>query len=160
MSSQKRSITKTVHYPAVFDQDTGTAVYEYLKENIVWDDGIPSRREGFTRKAKPLTYDSDDTVKNLLDIALAKIGGNWDILGVYLNYYRDGNDFTPSHTHNGTSQLVISLGATRHLQLGTKEFALKNGDVIVFGSSAHGVRKEPDVRDGRISIATFMVPKV
>jgi hypothetical protein len=37
-------------------------------------------------------------------------------------------------------------------------YALKSGDVIVFGASSHGVPKQLDVTEGRISIATFAVP--
>ena len=53
-------------------------------------------------------------------------------------------------------QVVISLGATRTLIIGKKTFSLNNGDVIIFGSSTHGVPKEPTITNGRISIATFM----
>ncbi len=75
---------------------------------------------------------------------------------VYVNYYRDGNDFCPTHRHKGTEQIIISLGATRRLHVGKRYFELDDGDVIVFGSSNHGVPQESGVTEGRISIAVFV----
>lgn len=78
--------------------------------------------------------------------------------GVYLNYYRNGEMWTPNHSRPGTHQLVISLGATRTLEVTKKKIPMKNGDAILFGSATHGVPKEPEITTGRISIATFMRP--
>lgn len=78
--------------------------------------------------------------------------------GIYLNYYRDGNDWAPSHSHPGETQLIISLGATRSLKIGTKTYEIGNGDVIVFGSSSHSIIQDPSITEGRISIATFCHP--
>jgi hypothetical protein len=80
-------------------------------------------------------------------------------LGAYINYYRDGNDWAPSHSHPKQVQMIISLGTTRNLIVGTKTYILNSGDMIIFGSSTHQVHVEPEVTEGRISIATFMVPK-
>ena len=65
--------------------------------------------------------------------------------------------WTPNHSHKGTHQLVISLGTSRTLQVGNKDYLMENGDVILFGSSMHGIKPDQSV-NGRISIATFMVP--
>ena len=83
----------------------------------------------------------------------------FDLVGIYLNYLKDGTHYVPSHSHKGMVQLVISLGADRTLTVGAKDYRLKNGDVIIFGASAHAVPPETNLKDGRISIATFMVPK-
>jgi hypothetical protein len=79
------------------------------------------------------------------------------IQGIYLNYYENGDHHTPNHSHKGTHQLVISLGQTRTLNVGGKDYSMENGDAIIFGGSVHGVPKDNSV-NGRISIATFMVP--
>lgn len=50
---------KTVLYKDIFTSDECLAMYEYLKENIDWEDGVPSRINGFTRKAKSLFPDED-----------------------------------------------------------------------------------------------------
>lgn len=76
--------------------------------------------------------------------------------GVYLNYYRDGNDWTPNHTHPGTTQLVLSLGATRGFVYGKSTYNVNNGDIVIFGATTHGVPKQPDIKEGRISIALFL----
>lgn len=59
------------------------------------------------------------------------------------------------YSHPGLVQIVISFGATRTLIIGKKEYNSKNGNVFIFGSSTHGVPKEPKIKDGRISIALF-----
>jgi uncharacterized protein YjlB len=79
------------------------------------------------------------------------------ILGLYLNFYENGEMWTPNHSHSGTHQLVVSLGQKRTLQVGKKNYEMTNGSAIIFGSSTHGVPKDDSV-DSRISIATFMVP--
>lgn len=78
--------------------------------------------------------------------------------GIYVNYYRDGNDFLPQHSHPDTIQLVISLGATRDLKVTSKTYSLQNGDCITFGVATYGIAKQPTVTEGRISIACFMRP--
>lgn len=66
--------------------------------------------------------------------------------------------YTPNHTHPGTTQLIISLGCTRILNIGKKSYQMNSGDACIFGSSVHGVPKD-DSKDGRISIAVFMKTK-
>ena len=142
--------------------------------DLPWKDGIKSRtgsrvrsseHTGFTRLAHQLDMESKqgemilDIIKDVLlqmktqDPKLP----NYAVFGVYINYYRDGNMYTPQHSHKGTHQLVISLGATRTLTIAKRAISMENGDAILFGSSIHGVPKEQSL-GGRISIATFMAP--
>jgi len=149
---------RTVFKKRVIDAEVATDLYNFLKWNIEWVDGVKSR-SGFTRKAKPLNYGDIKEIDDVIDTALMSLTDTEYIIeGIYLNYLRDGNDWVPSHTHKGTHQLVISLGGTRTLQINNKDFSMSNGDAIIFGSSAHGVPKDDSV-DGRISIATFMIRK-
>lgn len=159
---------ETRHYQAAFDSETADFAYDHLVNTIEWEDGVKSRRTGFTRKAKAIHFNSDEIVQNLILGALSMIddpanraqdefsGQKFGIGGIYLNWYRDGNDYTPSHSHD-TCQLIISLGATRTLKVGNTNFLSGNGDIIVFGKSLHGVPKEPEVEEGRISIAVFLM---
>ena len=152
-------VIKTEYYKNFLHPDIATALYAYLKYDIDWEDGIPSRRHGFTRKAKGMDMNEIFLGNNSLKDILINVFQSLKIdsaYGIYLNYYRDGNDFTPSHTHKNTKQLIISLGETRKLDVGSKTYDMNNGDVIVFGSSAHGIKKEPEVKEGRISIAVFI----
>jgi hypothetical protein len=117
---------------------------------LPWKDAVRSRN-GFTRLAHQLDLESKQGEK-ILGIIKDVL-----VLGVYINYYRDGNMYTPQHSHKGTHQLVISLGVPRTLLVGKKSIKMENGDAVLFGSSTHGVPKEVS-NGGRISIATFMAP--
>ena len=66
----------------------------------------------------------------------------------------------PWGSHRGQVQMILSLGTTRNLIVGSKTYALNSGDVITFGSSTHQVPIQDEVSTGRISLATFMVPRV
>jgi len=151
---------KTEHYIGAFEEDYATSVYLHLQENIAWLDGIKTRSGGFTRKARPMEFGEDAIVDSIITSALHIItkGVSKTIMisGIYLNYYLDGNNYTPNHSHPGSKQVVISLGATRVLKVGTKNYDVGNGDIIVFGSSLHGIAKDPSVTEGRISIALFI----
>lgn len=139
-------------------QDIANHMFEYLKSNIQWVEGIRSRN-GFTRKAKPLFFQEDINVWSMVDNILSKMDRKFVVNSIYLNYYEDGEMYTPEHVHKDTWQLVISLGATRIFTLKSKKFSLENGDVVVFSDQKHGVPKAPGLKDGRISIATFMTLK-
>lgn len=134
-----------------------TSLYEYLKENMQWEEGIRSRK-GFTRLAASLEICDDIRVSQAVRTAVSVLGRhNYFINGIYINYYQNGEMWTPNHTHRGTHQLVISLGARRDLVVAKKTYQMENGSAIIFGSSVHGVPK-CDVQEGRISIAVFLIP--
>lgn len=151
--------TRTTFLLNAVDSEDATNLYNKLKNNIEWEDGIRSKK-GFTRKAKTIFsidyYIKYPEIKECVDSVLSLFDEKYKVLGVYLNFYENGEMYTPNHTHPGTQQLVISLGSTRTLTINKKEFKMSNGSAILFGSSMHGVPKEPEVKDGRISIATFM----
>lgn len=150
-------IIYTKYHPGLLTIDHATALYEYFKDNIAWEDGIKSRVHGFTRKAKPMQLGMDPVLDATITTVLTEMKiYRTGIYGVYLNYYRDGNDFTPNHSHPGMKQIVISLGASRQLTMGSSSYEMKNGDVIIFGSAIHGIPKEPRCKEGRISIALFL----
>ena len=155
---------KTLFKERILHMDTATELYDYLKNEVKWEDGIRSRK-GFTRKAKSVDTESKIFIElsGYLNIAYEGLTGSslesdYFVLGIYLNYYENGEMYTPNHSHPGTQQLILSLGATRTLNVGKKSFNMSNGSAILFGSAVHGVKKEK-VNDGRISIATFMVPR-
>ena len=146
--------------------------FEHLRDGTDWIDGIFSKRKNKISRKAFYHEDLDDPVNRMIakmitnaikDIhAFHEATGTRDpiegltSLGTYVNYYRDGNDFCPAHSHPGQIQLVISLGATRPLKVGAKIYNLESGDVIVFGSSTHSIEADSTIKDGRISIATFM----
>jgi len=147
---------QTKYYSNILNGETSSVVYEYLRNNIEWEDGIRSRL-GFTRKAKPMQIGMDYTLDSIIMQVINKMEMNSvGVHGIYLNYYRDGNDWTPNHSHPGMKQVVISLGATRTLTVGGKSYSMSNGDAIIFGSGIHGIPKDLSCADGRISIALFL----
>jgi alkylated DNA repair dioxygenase AlkB len=131
---------------------------------LPWKDAVRSRN-GFTRLAHQLDLESKqgEKILGIIKDVLVQMKtqhprlANYAVFGVYINYYRDGNMYTPQHSHKGTHQLVISLGVPRTLLVGKKSIKMENGDAVLFGSSTHGVPKEVS-NGGRISIATFMAP--
>jgi hypothetical protein len=151
-------ITRTEYFPSLIPADTATFAFEYLRDAIKWEEGVKSR-SGFTRLAKSVSMD-DDVIRSLVETAVKGISEGKNnieslaLFGVYLNYYKDGSMCTPNHSHPKTTQIIISLGGTRTLNVAKKSYRMKNGDVAIFGSSVHGVPKE-DTTEGRISLAVF-----
>lgn len=153
----KNPRTKTTFIEDAVNPNDADNLYEKLKNEIKWETGIKSKN-GFTRKQKmlsiedPLFFDIMECIENTLLFFQEK----YMVLGAYLNYYENGESYTPNHSHANTQQLIISLGETRTLIIGNKEYKMTNGSAIIFGASTHGVPREPEVKNGRISIATFM----
>lgn len=145
------------------EKKLATEIFEDLRDNIKWQLGV-----GNSRLAKPLTFeDASPQIQGILVAAIAKfkkvsikdVLDKFNIYGIYLNFYRDGDDYTGSHTHT-TSQIVVSFGSMRTLKVGAKEYHMRHGHVIMFGRSAHGVPKEKvKTKDSfggqRISVAAF-----
>lgn len=148
------SIIRTTYFPQLVEHDKAIELYHHLKDNVDWQDGIKSK-QGNTRKASSFELGIDDKFDQVVLNALFNIG-NVNIYGIYLNYYRNGEDWTPNHSHPGMKQFIISLGATRQLTMGKKVYPMNNGDCMIFGSSVHGVPKDPQCITGRISIALFL----
>lgn len=142
--------------PALLDTQTADDLFAHLEKNIVWEDGIYSTKAKMvSRKAKALSS-LDEKLYPVVLLALERFDVDVDKLAdVYLNYYRNGKDFAPQHKHPGTTQIVISLGCPRTLNVAKRDFIMQNGDAIIFGSSMHGVVADPDCNEARISIAIF-----
>lgn len=157
MEQAKNTRCYTTYKSGILQDAEATVLYQYLVENVKWEQGIRSRK-GFTRLAKALGPGDEILVDEALAMALSVLGKHeYNLTGIYLNYYKTGDMWTPNHTHPGTHQLVISLGAKRTLQVAKKEYQMENGSAIIFGSATHGVPK-CDCDEGRISIAAFLEP--
>lgn len=156
---------RTVYCKNLISEEQATDCYNYLKDNIEWAEGIRSKN-GPTRLASPLSWSQLEDHPKLKEIVYGSLISfssenpntfrldKYGIYGIYLNYYKNGEMYTPNHSHPKTVQFIISLGGERILNVGKKEFSMKNGDVIAFGSSIHGVPKSSST-EGRISIALF-----
>lgn len=151
---------KTQYFPKFLDQKVADNLFEFLKDTIEWEQGILSK-QGPTRLAKSISNEElirdFPEILNIISDGLEKLDQNFSILGCYLNFYEDGKMYTPNHSHSGTQQMIISLGVSRTFTIGKKEILLGNGDMIVFGSAVHGIPKDLECTQGRISIAVFLV---
>lgn len=153
---------KTEYFPQIIDKNTANQYYLFLKDNVKWQDGIYSKKaKKITRLAYATNEEQtdfiDEFISQIIHNVLNKLNRQYYLLGSYINYLRNGLDWVPTHSHPDQIQLVISLGETRTLKVGAKEYQMNSGDVIIFGSSLHGVAQEPNITEGRISIATFML---
>lgn len=113
MTSVNRVLTQ--YYPNQINTDYGTLLYEHLKLNIEWEDGVKSQN-GFTRKEKSISPGDDryfDTVIKTLNMS--------DVM-VYILIIIEMGMITPNHSHPGMKQLIISLGRTRTLTMGKKSY--------------------------------------
>ena len=160
----------TEHFKHILNEQTSTQLYFNLSENINWVEGVRSKK-GFTRLGYICDFDEIPAeIMNCVTKSLKMYSSKRNcpiegvnIRSVYLNYYVNGDYWCPNHTHKNTIQIVLSLGTTRTLNVGKKQFSLSNGDLVIFGSSVHGIQKEVvDTSNifggGRISIAFFVDP--
>lgn len=144
----------TLHVPGLLTPEESEDLFVGLLGSLNWGEGVPSRR-GHTRLACPLRIGENEAVDSTVAKVISSLGLPLQPVYIYVNLYRDGNDWTPNHTHPGEKQVIVSLGTCRTLMVNKKSYSMGNGDVIVFGSAVHGVPKEPNVVGARISIAVF-----
>ena len=133
-----------------------------IRDSSPWSEGIKSRN-GISRLQCQYHILPDYIKEIILDLvneAFTQLNFTRDenngigIDSIYLNYYRDGNDFCPKHQHLGTKQLLISLGSERNLYINNKVYKLESGSVIIFGEEFHQIKKEENIGE-RISIVVF-----
>ncbi len=145
------------HIPKLIDDCEGYDLYFSLSETIPWQDGIKTRYGGFTRKGYSLQNCENKGVDNAINTVMLNFGiKDVEVMGVYLNFYKNGEYYCPNHSHKDSRQIIISLGVTRKLIIDKQSYLLSNGDAILFGSEYHSVPKEPNLMEGRISIAIFL----
>ena len=162
---QKSKPVKTLFKENVVDPEIASYLYEWLKNNTKWGEAVRSRIKGFTRKGQHYTFGTKDIVDsvivNTINVMTAEKDEvkHYECDEIFLNYYESGKMWCQNHSHKGSHQVVISLGATRQLHVGKKIFKMTNGSACFFGSAVHGVPVENDVIEGRISIAIFLTKK-
>jgi len=145
--------TKTCFFESIINKDIADCLFDDLCHSIKWKNEIKSKGQP-TRLSSSVDLEDHPFLNEIVQSIVKKV--DLSLLSVYLNYYQDGNDWTPNHSHPGTIQFVLSLGGKRTLHVGKKEYPMKSGDGIIFGSSTHGVPKEEGQKEGRISVALFL----
>ncbi len=92
---------------------------------------------------------------------------NMKVLGVFANYYKDGDHYAPYHKDSyGSNALTISFGGAREFLVKDEEgkvekYLLENGDVCYFNSQfndthKHSVPIRKKMNDPRISLLFFV----
>lgn len=143
------------------DEEVSNSMLTYFINNIDWGEGIKTRYGNFTRYQAHINECSEDITDSILELIRQCFNeqgidlNTIDIVSIYLNYYRDGNDYCPKHRHEGTNQMLLTLGSSRNLYIDNTKFTLSNGSVIFFGNEYHEVKKEKRCGGPRISIVVF-----
>jgi hypothetical protein len=148
------------YFPKAIDEKEATDLYHYMKDNVKWDF---IKENGRTHT--PICLDYNCAINNRIKIVadkaseIACLNETHTIWGTHLNYYQNGNNYVPPHNHLIQYQVIISLGATRTLIVNDENIKLENGDIVMIGKGVfHSVPIEPEVTEGRISIALFFEP--
>lgn len=97
---------KTRHHKSLVSDDVATALYNHLRDTIEWEEGVRSKN-GFTRLAKTLGANEDKLVNDCIKEVIEKLQICVQLLGIYLNYYKDGSHYTPNHSHKVRNRLLF-----------------------------------------------------
>jgi alkylated DNA repair dioxygenase AlkB len=156
------------YHPNCLPDDYCKTLYEDLTKSIPWRKMTWGRGRELPRMI--FHYDNNHSEINKL-IKLIEDTFVCEVSGVFMNYYRDGKDYTPEHRdeYDGDDVYTLSLGASRKFYfISTQEntkgeklnYTLNNGDLIYFGANInrnykHSLPKQVSVKEGRISIVFF-----
>lgn len=109
--------------------------------------------------------ESSSVIRDMID--MIRKDYNMKTLGVFANYYEDGNQYAPYHKDSyETSALTISFGGSREFLVKDEEgkvtkHLLENGDVCFFNNvfndnHKHSVPIRKKMNDPRISLLFFV----
>ena len=97
----------------ILNDELSAMIYNYLRDAVIWEEGVRSKK-GFTRKAKSLSPENTDpNIISLIDHCVSRLTNtNYLILGIYLNYYENGEVFlirngNKRKVNNGTRAQLI-----------------------------------------------------
>ena len=158
-----------VHIPAYLTAEQATDYFHMLEENLPWQ----TVKWGATGRNLPrlvCSYERNTCISLEHLIELIEKAFNVDVAGVWCNFYRDGNDYTPPHKDNYDADVyTLSLGGTRNCVF-TKDsdatrsvYTLASGDILFFDQATnaqykHSIPKSANA-DPRISVVFFTHPK-
>lgn len=156
------------HYPRFLDDDLATQYFDQCKQQIPFQEML--WRAGRKLPRLVYRYDPEERQIKILNrlIKLVEFKGHRTVMGVFCNYYRNGNDYTPWHQDSyGADIFTLSLGATRefqmkfHNQAGVVSYQLQNGDGYYFSQQInaqmkHCIPKIKEIVGERISIVFFL----
>lgn len=135
-------------------------LFDTLKKNIAWQ-----QMNYFKRHV--CMYQGDNEEINRLIIQVQS-NFNKIVVGAFLNYYENGNEYAPYHADKyNCDTVLVSLGETRILRYKhniTKEntdFILNSGDLLfipdeINNNYKHSLLKRVKINEPRISILFFL----
>lgn len=144
-SMTSRPIMEAIgHVQGFLEPDMADAYFQRLQalpwQKVMW-------RAGRYLPRLVYSYESYDPVINEL-IELVESHFSCRVKGVWGNYYRDGNDYTPEHQDSyGGHVITLSFGAPRlfylrHLTTNEKiQYTLNHGDVNWFSPEINAAHK-------------------
>lgn len=76
---------------------------------------------------------------------------------IKMNWYPDGMAQVTDHRHDNWT-ILVSLGASRVLNVDYSRVLMEDGDVILFGTQKHGVPVAAPSQGGRLSLVFMFAP--
>lgn len=154
-----------MNHVSVLTEEFSNDFLNHLINNVQWTEGITTRDGKITRFQKHLEMCDEhikDVTLQVIKTCFERNGidlENISCYGLYMNYYRDGNDYCPKHRHLGTKQMILSLGAVRKLGIninGNDTYInMENGSALFFGEEYHWMYSDRNNVGPRISIVVF-----
>jgi alkylated DNA repair dioxygenase AlkB len=147
-----------VHTPLFLEN--ADELFEIIHRETIW-----SKVNYFKRHVAHYNYNIEKLNAILLDI---ERNFSRKVVGAFLNYYEDGNEYAPYHADKyGCDTCLLSLGTTRTLRYkenATKEntdFVLHSGDLLfipndINNNYKHSLLQTKKVNKQRISILVFL----
>lgn len=101
------------HVKSILEPEVADCYFELLKNEIPWRQGIYNQTilsPSLIHRVEDNTNLINNAILELIDNCLERLSLNGFIHDVYLEYYRNGQDWAPFHHHCGEDEIVISLG--------------------------------------------------
>ena len=151
-----------IHIPKYLTEDQSNKIFHLLKDKIAWQ-----KINYFKRNVS--NYNPIDNNIDELNDLLLQVGETFsrNIVGAFLNYYQDGNDYAPYHSDKyNCDTCLISFGTSRilrykHNKTGeNKDYELDNGDLLfipneINNNYKHSLLKRTKLTTSRISLLVF-----
>lgn len=149
------------------DADQADFYYNVLAALLPWTTFAPSPRSRLVHQWDP---SSDSAIDNLIVGLVQPLEHRFGVRvqGVFLNYYRNGEDYCPYHRDTyGCDVWTLSLGGTRDFlvkpdRTGTKstKWTLESGDLYLMKRQLHqtyrhSIPARKGMNQGRISVVFF-----
>lgn len=156
------------HIKKVFQYDLSGV----LISNIPWKQVKWNANRYLPRMVSSLSIDElIEKVPEMVEV-VSYLGDKYHIQdSVWMNYYRDGSDYTPYHKDSYNCIVAcVSFGGSRIFKIrndttkNEQSFNLENGDIFVFdqefnNTHQHSIMRTTKRVDPRVSLVFFCLPK-